>query len=69
MLKVMNPRDVRKGDLVYCGITGKKVWRRIIGIDVKSYYRYSVHFDDDYSVSYGSGCKMLVKHNKLINTF
>ena len=69
VIKVNKPIDSRKGDLVYCGSTGKKVWRRVIGIDVKSCWRFVLHFADGYSVSYGSVCKLLSKQEVQCNSF
>lgn len=69
VMKVTKPIDVRKGDLIYEGATGKKKWRRVIGIDVKSCWRFNIHFGDGYSVSYGSACKFLSKQEARCNSF
>ncbi|QHJ80738.1 MAG: hypothetical protein [Bacteriophage sp.] len=69
VMKVTKPIDTCMGDLVLCGSTGKKLWRRVIGIDVKSVWRYVIHFSDGYSVSYGSACKFLSKREARCNSF
>lgn len=68
-MKVSKPIDTCRGDLIYCGYTGKKLWRRVVQIDVKSLWRYVIHFSDGFSVSYGSGCTYLSKKEPLCNSF
>ena len=69
VMKVTKTIDTRRGDLIYCGYTGKKLWRRVTGIDVKSAWRYVLHFSDGFSVSYGSACKFLSKQEARCNSF
>lgn len=63
MIKRLKPINIRPGDLVYCGHTGKKKWRRLELRDIVSAWRYSLHFDG-WSISAGSGCEFLVKQKR-----
>lgn len=64
MIKRLKPIDIRPGDLVYCGWTGKKKWRRVIGVECKSAYRYNLYMGDQWAVSAGSACEFMVKSNR-----
>lgn len=69
VMKVSKPIDTRRGDLIYCGYTGKKLWRRVVQVDIMSAYRYTIHFSDGFAVSYGSACTYLSKQEPLCNSF
>ena len=63
MIKLLRPIDIREGDLIYCGYTGKKVWRKVLAHDVVSVYRYNISLNG-WHISAGSGCKYLVKTSR-----
>lgn len=60
MIKRLKPIDIRPGDLVYCGYTGKKKWRRVTAVSVVSAYRFNIYMGD-WATSAGSACEFLVK--------
>lgn len=66
-LMKLKPIDIRVGDYIYTGYTGKKKWRIVYEIDVVSAYRYTLKMSE-WSVSAGSGCEFLVKGTRN-NTF
>lgn len=64
MIKRLKPIDIRPGDLVYCGYTGKKKWRLVIAVSVVSAYRFNIYMGDQFATSAGSACEFLVKSNR-----
>lgn len=60
-IKVCKPIDIKVGDLILTGYTGKKVWRKVAAKFWNGEYRCSIHATDDWNVSAGSECKFLVK--------
>lgn len=63
MIKLLRPIDISPGDLVYCGLTGKKRWRIVWLKDSVSAHRYNICFSG-WNISAGSECKYLVKKKR-----
>lgn len=59
-LMKLKPIDIRVGDYIYTGYTGKKKWRRVSEIIVQSAYRYTLIMNS-WNLSSGSCCEFLVK--------
>lgn len=64
MIKRLPPIDIRPGDMIYTGYTGKKAWRRVYRVECKSAYRFSIYTAGGWAISAGSACYFLVKSNR-----
>ncbi|MEG0209081.1 MULTISPECIES: hypothetical protein [Gammaproteobacteria] len=60
-IKICKPSDIKVGDMVLTGYTGKKTWRKVAAKFWDGEYRRSIHMADGWNVSAGSECKFLVK--------